>query len=178
MENIIDDEKRILEENLISQESIGVINNKEKLFEVDFVISKKKLLKFFIEFDENLKNITLKFNNNLSEVIKFYDVIGSSVDDKSNILSTSSQLKNTKVLKLNFFPNLKTTECNFCGLFCCKCCQNVYMRKVKVINIVIRLMNFLLKKAVYCNYPILLILLHLIIKLYLTKFLIKGLILY
>jgi len=154
MENVIDDEKRILEENLIPQESIGVINNKENIFEVEFVISKQKNSKFLIEFNQNIKNVTLKFNNILCEVIKYNDVIGSSVGDKSSILSTSFQFEKRKILKLNFFPNLKTTECNFCGIFCCKCCQNVYMRKVKVINIVIRLMNSLLKKTMYFNYLI------------------------
>ena len=154
MENVIDDEKRILEENLIPQESIGVINNKENIFEVEFVISKQKNSKFLIEFNQNIKNVTLKLNNILCEVIKYNDVIGSSVGDKSSILSTSFQFEKRKLLKLNFFPNLKTTECNFCGIFCCKCCQNVYMRKVKVINIVIRLMNSLLKKTMYFNYLI------------------------
>jgi hypothetical protein len=142
MENLIYDEKQTLEENLVGNESIGVCNNKENRFEVDFIISKNKHHTFLIEFNEILKNVTIIFNNIQTEQIKYNDVIGASLDDKSNKLSTKIELKNKKVLKLNFFPNLRTTECNFCGLFCCKCCRNIYLRKVKVFRFVIRLMSF------------------------------------
>lgn len=146
MENILEDEKNKLKENLVIQESTAIYNYKENLFQADFIYSQNKQSAFTIEFDESLKNISLKYNNIQKEIIKYNDIIGAFFDIKSNILNNNFKFNNKKLLKLNFFPYIRTTVCKLCGLFCCNCCQNVNLRKLKVINILIRHMNFLLMK--------------------------------
>lgn len=143
MDNIIEEEKQKIKENLITNRSIEVNNNKKyHSYEVKFIISSKDQVNFEILFNQEEKVITLRIENTIRENIKYNDVVGAYLNEKSKILSSNFDFNNTKLLILNFFPNVRMTECNCCGIFCCKCCQNVTVRKVKVILYNFRVMNF------------------------------------
>jgi hypothetical protein len=131
MDNLVEEQEKNLQENLIVEKD-QLIDNSNNKYIVDYVNSPIQIVKCKIHFDENEKEIKISLNNTIRERVKYNDVIGGFIDVKSKILPQNYNFAEKKLFQLNFFPNVRITECNFCGMFCCKCCKNIQLRKVKV----------------------------------------------
>jgi hypothetical protein len=99
MDNIVEEEKQKIKENLITNRSIEVNNNTaHHSYEVKYIISEKNQVNFVILFNQEEKVITLRIDNTIRENIKYNEIIGAFLNEKSKILTSNFDFNNTTIL--------------------------------------------------------------------------------